>query len=334
MFRLGKKFFVKEPPPPSSKGKNFWHQIWLDTCSDWEKKIFVKGSPPPSKGKKFWHQIWLDTCSDRKKFFCLGTPLSSKGKNFWHQIWLDTCSDWEKIFLSRDPLPLPPWNSKKLLWPRGGRYASCVHAGGLSCSKDMYTLVFIFTIDFLYSTPKHIINKKVLLREHKSHTAHRLAALSPDLQTGGVPPSSRDMGVPHPIPTGEEVPPSSPDGAYPSSRDMGVPYPIPTGGGVPPSSPDGAYPIQSWMGVTPCILNGGYRLLICEGGIPSSWPVMGVPPVSQMGTPPPVRTGWGTPNQPDGVPSAMVDKVKTLPSVILRMRAITRDLNFKWPSSF
>ena len=29
--------------------------------------------------------------------------------------------------------PPPPWNSKKLLWLRGGRYASCVHAGGLSC---------------------------------------------------------------------------------------------------------------------------------------------------------------------------------------------------------
>ena len=27
----------------------------------------------------------------------------------------------------------PPRNSKKLLWPRGGQYASCVHAGGLPC---------------------------------------------------------------------------------------------------------------------------------------------------------------------------------------------------------
>ena len=27
---------------PPSKGKIFWHQIWLDTCSDWQKKFFQK----------------------------------------------------------------------------------------------------------------------------------------------------------------------------------------------------------------------------------------------------------------------------------------------------
>ena len=67
-----------------------------------------------------------------KKFFCRGTPPPSKGKIFWHQIWLDTCSDWKKNFFFEGPPPLPR-NSKKLLWPRGGQYASCVHAGGLSC---------------------------------------------------------------------------------------------------------------------------------------------------------------------------------------------------------
>ena len=87
--------------PSLNKGKNFWHQIWLDTCSDWEKNFLSRDPPPPSKGKNFWHQIWLDTCSDWGKIFCRGTP--------------------------------PPPNSTKLLWLRGGRYASCVHAEGLSC---------------------------------------------------------------------------------------------------------------------------------------------------------------------------------------------------------
>ena len=73
--QTGKKFLSRDPPP-SSKGKNCWHQIWLDTCSDWEK-IFLSRDPPPP----------------------------SKGKNFKHQIWLDTCSDWGKKFLSRDPPP-------------------------------------------------------------------------------------------------------------------------------------------------------------------------------------------------------------------------------------
>ena len=145
-----------------SKGKNFWHQIWLDTCSDW-KKIFLSRAPPPSKGKNFWHQIWLDTCSDwQKKYFVKGPPPRRKGKNFWHQIWLDTCSDWQKKYFVKGPPPPAqerekfltpdlawymfrlgkkifvrdpplPRNSKDLLWLRGGRYASCVHAGGLSC---------------------------------------------------------------------------------------------------------------------------------------------------------------------------------------------------------
>ena len=32
--------------PSLSKGKNFWHQIWLDTCSD-QKKNFLLRDPPP-----------------------------------------------------------------------------------------------------------------------------------------------------------------------------------------------------------------------------------------------------------------------------------------------
>ena len=66
------------------------------------------GVPSLSKGKIFWHQIWLDTCSDwEKKFLSRDPPPLSKGKNFWHQIWLHTCSDCEFFFLSRDPPPPP-----------------------------------------------------------------------------------------------------------------------------------------------------------------------------------------------------------------------------------
>ena len=47
MFRLEKENFCRGTPPPPSKGKKFGHQIWLDTCSDWEKK-FLSRDPPPS----------------------------------------------------------------------------------------------------------------------------------------------------------------------------------------------------------------------------------------------------------------------------------------------
>ena len=159
MFRLGKKFLSRKPPlpvkgkffdtrfglihvqtgkknfcqgnPPLVKGKIFDTRFGLIHVQTGEK-IFCRETPsPPSKGKIFWHQIWLDTCSDWGKNFLSRPPPPSKGKIFWHQIWLDTCSDWEKKFLSRDHPP--PRNSTDLLWLRGGRYASSVHAGGLSC---------------------------------------------------------------------------------------------------------------------------------------------------------------------------------------------------------
>ena len=122
--------------PGVSKGKNFWHQIWLDTCSDWKKKnfcrgtppplvkgkffdtrfglihvqtgkkkIFVKGPPPLVKGKFFDTRFGLIHVQTGKKNFLSRTPPPSKGKIFWHQIWLDTCADWKKKFLSRAPLP-------------------------------------------------------------------------------------------------------------------------------------------------------------------------------------------------------------------------------------
>ena len=45
--QTGEKNFCRGTPPPS-KGKNFWHQIWLDTCSDWEKSFLSRDPPPPA----------------------------------------------------------------------------------------------------------------------------------------------------------------------------------------------------------------------------------------------------------------------------------------------
>ena len=66
-----------------SKGKNFWHQIWLDTCSDW-KKIFCRGTPPPVKGKIFDTRFGLIYVQTGKNKFFWGTPSPPpvKGKIF------------------------------------------------------------------------------------------------------------------------------------------------------------------------------------------------------------------------------------------------------------
>ena len=142
MFRPEKKFLSRAaPPPPPSKGKNFWHQIWLDTCSDREKN-FCQGPPcpPPVKGKIFDTRFGLIHVQTGKKFFVKGCPAPPppvKGKIFDTRFGLIHVQTRKKIFVKGPPpfppSPLPPRNSKKLVWLRGGRYASCVHAGGLSC---------------------------------------------------------------------------------------------------------------------------------------------------------------------------------------------------------
>ena len=93
MFRLGENFFVKGPPPPQVKGKNFDTRFGLIHVQTGEK-FYVEG--PPSQ------------------------------------------------------------NSKDLLWLRGGRYASCVHAG-LSC--------FVVKMSFLL----FIINTKLSIEESLAH---------------------------------------------------------------------------------------------------------------------------------------------------------------------
>ena len=80
-----------------SKGKNFTHQIRLDTCSDWKKKFSQRDPPPPVKGKMFHTRFGLihvqtgNKINTRfgliyvqteKKNFHTGTPPPSKGKNF------------------------------------------------------------------------------------------------------------------------------------------------------------------------------------------------------------------------------------------------------------
>ena len=119
--------------PVSVKGKIFDTRFGLIHVQT-GKKNFVEG-PPPVKGKIFDTRFGLIHVQTGKKNLVEGPP-PSKGKNFWHQIWLDTCSDWKKNFVEGPPLPR---NSKKLLWLRGGRYASSVHAGGLSCYNFIMT---------------------------------------------------------------------------------------------------------------------------------------------------------------------------------------------------
>ena len=74
---------------------------------------------------------------------------------------------------------------------------------------------------------KFKLNKKVLLRERKRTTVHRVAstrytALSPDT---GVPPSSPNGGYPHPVLTGG-IPLSSPDGGTPHQERWVYTLPI------------------------------------------------------------------------------------------------------------
>ena len=120
--------------PPPGKGKIFdtrFGLIYVQTG----KKNFCQGTPPPPvKGKNFDTRFGLIHVQTGKKNFCQGTPPPPvKGKNFDTRFGLIHVQTGKKNFCQGPP---PPRNSKKLLWLRGGRYASCVHAGGLSCLFD------------------------------------------------------------------------------------------------------------------------------------------------------------------------------------------------------
>ena len=57
----------------------------------------------------------------------------------------------------------PPWNRKHLLRLRGGRYASCVHAGGLSCIYHYLHGISISLLLCFYTTLDHSWNIHVKL---------------------------------------------------------------------------------------------------------------------------------------------------------------------------
>ena len=66
-------------------------------------------------------------------------PVLVKGKIFDSRFGLIHVQTGKKKFLLRDPPPRVAI-ARKLLWLHGGRYASFVHAGGLSC---FYILLYV-----------------------------------------------------------------------------------------------------------------------------------------------------------------------------------------------
>ena len=125
-------------------------------------------------------------------------------------------------------------------------------------------------------------NKKVLLRERKSHTARhvasaRYAALSPE-GGRGYPIQSWTRG--YPIQSWME------GGGTPSQVWTGrVPHPVLDRGSKNPipGLDGGGYPIQSWIGGTP-----EYPPIWTWNGVP--------PPCLDLGWVPPLSAGWGTPS--------------------------------------
>ena len=102
--------------------------------------LFRGGYPVLVKGK-FFDTIfsWIHVQAGKKNF-CQGPPCPPpvKGKIFDTRFDLIHVQTGKKIFVEGPP---HPQNSKKLLWLHSGRYASCIHAGGLSCSNFVYFLL-------------------------------------------------------------------------------------------------------------------------------------------------------------------------------------------------
>ena len=156
--------------------------------------------------------------------------------------------------------------------------------------SHLFSSLQLHAIDFCEDFFNYNVNKKVLLRERKRHTA-RCVANTPYVVLTGYPPG----GVPGQVPPprgGSGYPPGGYPVRYPPGG-WGGRYPVryPPGGlGTPPGGP-GTPPGGS-----------GYPL----GGVPSQVPPLGVrvPPRGGLGTPPgvpsqvPPRGEGGYPDPP------------------------------------
>ena len=192
---------------------------------------------------------------------------------------------WIQLQENRKKIICPNWTAEiasKLLNVKGLAWLKSTEHGQQICwiySLDHFRLIASF-------------NKKVLLRERKRHTAHRVASARYAALSnggGGGTPSNPGWGVPHPV-------------LY-----WGVPHPV-LAGGYPVLA--GGYPIQSWP--------GGYTIQSWLGDTPHR-------PDLRWDTPCP-DLGWGNPLSRCG----LTHKVKILPSPILRLKSVnTQTLRLK-----
>ena len=193
--------------------------------------------------------------------------------------------------------------------------------------RSKYTKLYISSEE-INTFCASIHNKKVLLHECVK-AYHPLCSCSVSRSPnrkggGGLPLSSLDQaGYLHQVLMGV-YPIQSWPGGYPHpaiQSQWGYPHSVLTGGRVSPSNTLG-YPSWPGMGTPILTWEGGTPTVLTKEGYPPSGR-MGYSPVSQMGYPcrdlgrgnhPSAR--WGYP------PPASVNRLKILPSLILRMRVV------------
>ena len=116
-------------------------------------------------------------------------------------------------------------------------------------------------------------------------------------------------------------------GGTPDLARVPPPFTIQTWLGYPPPFPGMGYPPPSrpWWGV-PQVTPPHHPDM---AGVPPPHPRDGVPP-------PPSRHGWGNPHPRPGMGYWQVwqTRVKTLPSLVLRTRAVKKKKNFIWHQTY